>query len=70
MIYEPSPKRPREVFQGAVMTALQLSGCRVQLDLTSGRPQEAHHLAGDRGCNDGLGVACGRKQGLRAQSRT
>ena len=43
------------------MTALQLSGCRAQLDLTSVRRQEANHLAGDRDCDDGLGVACGRK---------
>ena len=46
------------------MTALQLSGCRVQLDLTSDRPQEAHHLAGYRGDNDGLGLACRRQPAI------
>ena len=28
------------------------------------RSLTADHLAGDRGCDDGLGLACGRKPGI------
>jgi hypothetical protein len=34
------------------------------LDLANDRPQEAHHLAGDRGDNDGVRLSCGSKPAI------